>query len=539
MPRNPLTGPLHEFEQVLGADSVSWNPQELEAGERSTFATNQKVPLILRPKDRDGVVAALRTANRVGLPVYPISSGMNWGYGSRVPVASGCALLDLGRLNRILELNEELGYVTLEPGVTQQALFDFLRQRKSNLWMDATGSSPNCSLIGNAAERGFGHTPYSDHSAQMCGLEVVLPSGEVVETGFSGLPGAKAGPVYKAGVGPSLDGIFAQSNYGVITRATIWLMPAPAYFQAFFFQVAEADKLSGFIEALRPLRLNGTLRSAVHIGNDYKVLGGIQQFPWEEPAPLTRERMAVLRKKLKIASWSGSGALYGTRRQVAESRRLLREALRGKVNRLQFLDDRTIRLASKFQRPYRLATGLDLSRTLALLKPVYGLLRGIPTPETLSSAYWRKKMPVPADPNPDRDGCGLLWAAPVALLSGSEAANLVKLAETILLAHGFEPMISLTLLTERSLAAIISISYDRAIPGEDEKAMQCYRELEQNLYQHGFYPYRLSIASMALQSERQSYSDLLRTLKGALDPNGILAPGRYVPADLNQKGQDS
>ncbi len=528
---------LRDFQRALGQDSVSFDGGILRRAESATFATSQAIPLILRPKNRNLVSEAVRIANRYEVPLYPISSGKNWGYGSRVPVASGCALLDLGALDKIVDFNENLGYVTVEPGVTQKALFQYLRERNSGLWMDATGSSPDCSLIGNAVERGFGHTPYSDHFANMCGLEVVLPTGEIVETGFCGLPGAKTGAVYRWGVGPSLDGLFSQSNLGIVTRATVWLMPAPPYFQAYFFQASSPESLAGVVDALRPLRLNGTLRSAIHIGNDYKVLAGVQQFPWEEKMPLTRERMKEFRRKLKIASWSGSGALYGTRRQVAEARKLLRTALNGKVARLQFLDDRMIRLATRFTGLYRGMTGLDLSRTLALLKPVYGLLKGTPTLDTLGSAYWRKRMKVPEDPHPDRDGCGLLWCAPVAQLDGEEAKKLVDVAEAALLSHGFEPMISLTLLTERSLAAIVSISYDRSIPGEDEKAMNCYRDLEDRLYHHGFYPYRLSIASMALQSGRHAYSDLLQRLKTALDPLAILAPGRYIPTGQPAAGE--
>ena len=64
----------------------------------------------------------MRIANRWKVAVYPISSGRNWGYGSRVPAADGCVLLDLGRMNQIVDFNEELGYVTVEPGVTQAQL---------------------------------------------------------------------------------------------------------------------------------------------------------------------------------------------------------------------------------------------------------------------------------------------------------------------------------------------------------------------------------------------------------------------------------
>ena len=519
---------LADLRRVLGEDAVNVDAEQLAAAERATFRTSQRIPVILRPRERHQVSEVMRIANQHGFAVYPVSSGKNWGYGSRVPVVSGCALLDLSRLDRILELNEKLGYVTVEPGVTQRSLYRFLQEKKSTLWMDATGSSPDCSLIGNAMERGFGHTPYSDHFANLCGLEVVLPNGEVIETGFAGLPGAKTGPVYKWGMGPSVDSIFSQSSFGIVTRATVWLMPAPQYFQAFFFQCAEDESLPVVVDALRPLRLDGTLRSAIHIGNDYKVLSGIQQFPWGEEMPISPARMREFQKTLKFTRWSGSGALYGTRKQVAESRRLLRQALKGKATRLRFMDDRTLRLASRFTRPYQMVTGLDLRRTLNLLRPVYGLLRGVPTTETLGSAYWRKRTPVPPDPQPDRDGCGLLWCAPVAQTDGREATALVRIAESTLLAHGFEPIISLTLLTERTLAAVISISYDRNLPGEDEKAMKCYRELESALHAGGFYPYRLSIASMEIQASRDSYSRFLAAIKQAVDPNAVLAPGRYI-----------
>ena len=92
----------------------------------------------------------------------------------------GSVLLDLSRMNRIVDFNEDLAYVTVEPGVTQGQLYAFLRERGSRLWMDATGASPDCSLIGNTMERGFGHTPYGDHFAQVCGLEVVLPDGQCI-----------------------------------------------------------------------------------------------------------------------------------------------------------------------------------------------------------------------------------------------------------------------------------------------------------------------------------------------------------------------
>jgi 4-cresol dehydrogenase (hydroxylating) len=524
---------LAEMARVVGGPHAITDAGALRSAETGTFLTHQRVPGIVRPADRREVEECLRIANRFRVPVYPISSGKNWGYGSRVPAADGCLLLDLGRMNRIVDFNEELAYVTVEPGVTQAQLYDFLRERRSNLWMDATGASPECSLIGNAVERGFGHTPYGDHFAHCCGLEVVLPTGKVVETGFARFPGANAAAAYRWGVGPALDGLFSQSNFGIVTRMTLWLMPAPEYFQAYYFACEEPEALPALVDALRPLRLDHTIRGASHIANDYKVLSALEQYPWERAGGLTPLReplMRELRRELKIGVWNGSGALYGTRAQVREARRLLRRALRGIASRLQFLDDRMLRMASAFAKPYELLTGWKLDRTLALLRPVYGLMKGIPTAHPLASTYWRKRTPPPDAMDPDRDGCGLLWASPVAPADGYHARELCTLASGILLEHGFEPMISLTMITERSLACVVSIAFDREAPGEDHRALDCYHDLMGQLASAGYYSYRLGLAAMAGREQPGAYSELLRDMKRMLDPAGILAPGRYVPA---------
>ena len=520
---------IRDWRDALGREGVLHDAAFISLAETATFRTQQKIPAILRPRNREQVAEVVRIASRHRIPIYPVSSGRNWGYGSRVPVVTGCALVDLSAMKEIVDFSESLGYVTVQPGVTQRHLHDFLIQRKARLWMDASGSSPDCSLIGNAVERGFGHTPYGDHFAQVCALEVVLPDGETIRTGFAGLPKARAGKVYRWGVGPSLDGLFSQSNFGIVTEMTIWLMPEPEYFQAFFFQSDREDGLAAIVEALRPLRMDGTLRSAVHIANDYKVLAGLQQFPAGEKTPLLPERMAELRRNLKFTRWSGSGALYGTRAQVAEARRLVRNALRGAVTRLQFLDDRVLKIATRFTGLYRIATGLDLARTLELVRPVYGLLRGVPTQQPLGSAYWRKSKPVPDDPNPDRDGCGLIWTAPVAPMTGQHASRLAGIVVRQLLAHGFEPMISVTLLTERSIACVVSITYDRDQNGEDEKAMECYLALQAELEAEGYYSYRLATPALPEPTAESAYGRLTRKIRMALDPNDVLAPGRYVP----------
>ena len=101
----------------------------------------------------------------------------------------------------------------------------------------------------------------------------------------------------------------------------------------------------------------------------------------------------------------------------------------------------------------------------------------------------------------------------------------------LVLRHGFEPAISLTVLTERTLSCIISIAYDREVPGEDARAMACYHELLERLAGKGYYPYRLSTGSMSSMACPGSYTQVLQAIKQTLDPAGVLAPGRYIAAN--------
>lgn len=522
---------LSDWATAIGSVNVITDRDELESAEAATFRTRSRIPAILRPGDREEVQACLEIANHHRIPIYPVSTGRNWGYGSMAPAEDGCVVAELSRLDRIVEFSEELAYVTVEPGVTQRQLYDYLAERGSGLWMDATGSSPDCSIVGNALERGFGHTPFGDHFAHVFGMEVVLASGERLQTGFGGFANAQASRVYKWGVGPYLDGLFTQSNYGVVTEVTIALMPAPETFQAFYVMVKTDAQLEELIERLRPLRLNGTIKSSAHIGNGHKVLSSIQRYPWERArgrTPLPVDVLHDMADRWDFGAWNVSGALYGSRQEVALARRRIRNAMKGHADRLRFLGDRTLRLARRLRRPYRWVTGVDIAEMLRLIEPLHGLKKGVPTETMLPSVYWRKQSAVPEAPDPDRDRCGLIWCSPVAPTTGKHARAMADIVHRTLEDHGFEPIISMTLLTERCMDNIVGLTYDRDSPGEDERAMRCYEELVSNLVAAGYYPYRLPICSMEVMAHDSAESRALRArLKSTLDPNHILAPGRY------------
>src|SRR5215204_2192008 len=129
--RSHITAALRAWASALGDLNVRIDDATRAQVETTTFATTQTVVGLLRPANRDEVQECLRIANRFGVPLYPISRGRNWGLGSRVPVRSGCAVLDLSRLDRIIEFNEDYGYLTVEPGVTFAKAFELLTARGS------------------------------------------------------------------------------------------------------------------------------------------------------------------------------------------------------------------------------------------------------------------------------------------------------------------------------------------------------------------------------------------------------------------------
>jgi len=231
----------------------------------ATFPVPSRVVTVLRPTSRDQVVACVRIASDHRVTLHPISAGMNHGYGSRVP-RGDAAIIDLRALDRITDFDERLAYVTLEPGVTFRKLARYLHDVRADVFASTTGGPADGSVIANALERGDGSGPLGDRWASLCALEVVLPSGEVIETGF-GRYGGPTVPLAAWGVGPMLDGLFSQSTMGIVTRATVWLTPKPRTCSIGWWT---SDDLS-VVEPLRDLRLRGIATSTVSIWNDHKL----------------------------------------------------------------------------------------------------------------------------------------------------------------------------------------------------------------------------------------------------------------------------
>lgn len=520
-------GALDEWRKLLGEEHVVTDPQARRRYETATFATCQRIPVILRPASREEVQGCLRIASAHGAPLHPVSRGCNWGLGSRVPVRDGCGVLDLVRMDRIVDFSEEMATITLEPGVTFQQVVDFLEARGSRLFFNITGSSPASSPVANALERGDGVGPYGDRVAHTCGLEIVLPDGRVAHTGMARFEGAATARLHRWGVGPSLDGLFAQSSLGVVTRMTFWLKPRPAVLQIVRFRVSNYDGLAPLMDVLRELWLEGTLRSGAGIWNDFRAFSARQGFPWDRhEAPLRREQLRALMPD--DGAWFGLTTLYCAHAKQAEGNvaRLV-EAL-APVTSLLAVASKT--LDGRVEEQVLHGTPTMLA-PFGDVRAAFGLMNGQPSVVSQRSMYFRKHTVESSDfQNPERDNCGVIWVCPLIPLEGDHALRAARTVERIIANHGFEPLFSWVIQHERVAYFIVLIIYDRDVPGEDARAMACHDAVLAACVAEGWIPWRLGIHSMgSLPVGRDDTDQVHEDIVRALDPHGILAPGRYQP----------
>ncbi len=161
-----------------------------------------------------------------------------------------------------------------------------------------------------------------------CGMEIVLPSGELLRTGMGAMPdptqphkeggsldeqpGNKCWQLFNYGFGPYNDGIFTQSNLGVVTKMGIWLMVNPGGYQPYLITFPKDGDLPKIVDIIRELRLAMVLQnvpSIRHILLDAAVLGSKASYSPSDK-PLEDSDLEAIEKKLNLGRWNFYGALF-------------------------------------------------------------------------------------------------------------------------------------------------------------------------------------------------------------------------------------
>jgi alkyldihydroxyacetonephosphate synthase len=252
-----------DLRELVGGDAVVTDGELLERYAADTYwkalaaranGTPLGVPdVAVLPADEAGVASVLRFANERALPVVPRGGGSG-SQGGAVPVGGGI-LLDLTRLDRIVDVDEESLTVTAEAGVNGEVLERALNER--GLMLPHYPASVDLATVGGyVAARGSGvlSTRYGKIEDLVLSLRVVLADGSVVETVA----------VPRHAVGPELTQLFvgSEGTLGVITRASLQLAPLPA---ARRFETVSFGSVPEGIAAVRSCIARGLRPSVVRL----------------------------------------------------------------------------------------------------------------------------------------------------------------------------------------------------------------------------------------------------------------------------------
>ncbi len=183
---------------------------------------------ILRPADRRHLAAAVHVVSGRGYALVPRGGGMTY-TGGYTPPHGRTVIVDTARLDRILEINAEDMFITVEAGVTWKQIHEALTPLGLRLPFYGTFSGAKATVGGGLSNGALFHgtARYGTGADIALGLEVVLADGTTLRTGQAGFGGR---PFYRT-FGPDLTGLFLHDcgAFGIKVEATLRLIRCPAH----------------------------------------------------------------------------------------------------------------------------------------------------------------------------------------------------------------------------------------------------------------------------------------------------------------------
>ena len=526
---------LQAWSALLGSSRVlDAGAAQVDYG-RCTTGVRRRLAGALRPRERSQIPRIVEIAAGFKVPLHPISTGHNWGYGTALPPTDDCVVLDLSGLDRILEFDADTGVVTVEPGVTQGQLAEFLDRGGHRYLVPVTGAGPTCSIVGNALERGYGITPQADHFWAVMALEAVLPDGRVYRSALSELDGQPLDRAFKWGIGPYLDGMFSQSGFGIVTQMSIALCRRPAAIKTFLFGLKRPEQLGQLVERVREViaRFPGIV-GGINLMNAHRMLAMAAPYPHDRLGSdglISPELLGELSRENQVMPWTGFGTLYGSKGVVRAAQRDVRALLQPLVSRLVFIGPEGGRRLARAGRALPSYLRSRFGRKLEMLEKSLQLVAGRPNETALPLCYWntRKQPLAGAAMDPARDGCGVAWYSPLVPMKSESVSAYVRMVTAVMREHRLEPLITLTSLSDRCFDSTVPLLFDLDSEDSRRNAETCYWALLERGRGQGFLPYRVGIQTMNWLSQNDTtFWQVVREIKKTLDPHTIISPGRYV-----------
>ncbi|MGB3455585.1 MAG: FAD-binding oxidoreductase [Litorimonas sp.] len=272
--------------QILGTDGLSETEADRALFSEDIWAKGETADFVIAPTTTNQLADAVAVAHRAKMPLNPRGGGMSYTKGY-TPDRTGTAMLDLSRMDRILEINEADMTVTVQAGVTWAELHRALAPKglRTPFWGPLSGLS---STIGGGLSQNnafFGAGTHGPSTDSVTSLTVVLADGTIVKTGTAASPKGK--PFWRQ-YGPDLTGLFLADAgaFGYKAEATLRLIPLPtdedhasvefdepeswAEAMAEMGRIGFACELFGFDPNLQVVRMKRASLAA-----DFKTLGNV------------------------------------------------------------------------------------------------------------------------------------------------------------------------------------------------------------------------------------------------------------------------
>ena len=510
---------LGQFAEAVGPDWVFSSDEDVALyrdayspfwGEEQELMASAAVS----PTRVEEVQEVVRIANQYQIPLYPISTGKNLGYGGSAPSYSGSVVVDLKRMNRVLEINERNASCLVEPGVSYFDLYRAIQDQGAKLWIDCPDPGWG-SPIGNSLDHGLGYTmaQYRDHFDAHCGMEVVLANGEVLRTGMGALPGSKTWQEYKYGFGPHIDGMFSQSNFGIVTKMGFWLAPEPEAFLHCQTKVYKYEDLIPLMDTVCHLANSGIMTGRGTFGSPL-TRNSAKDPALEEllskpggPDPRMLERYAA---ENDVPYWTTDLRFYG----LEKANEIHAEYAREKFSAIP---------GAKFEEgpKYRFPLTPEQQKIADHIVDF-----GIPNMTVFSGMAMQFR-------TSDNPNFGDLFFAAVIPKNGEAVFEAQRVFTEV--ASEFDlPLRFFSSLPStwfpRATVMLFSVPVSRNVE-MNKKSRAAYQRLVQVSEEHGWGEYRTAPAFQDMVMNAYSFNNnVLRrfheTVKDAIDPNGILSPGK-------------
>jgi hypothetical protein len=314
-------------------------------------------------------------------------------------------------------------------------------------------------------------------------MEIVLADGDIVRTGQFAVSNSQSSHISKFTFGPSIEGLFLQTNLGVVTKMGIWLYPQPPAYASCVLDVPELEDVEHVVDLFNEFRQNGVIPNTVYVPNivEWTAMMGKRKEFWPNPGPIPLWRIRELQKQFDLGYWTAKFGLYGPA-----------EVVQAHVNEVKRVVVKRIPVA-RFRSRFFSGKDGELLKATDVPEEDGGFFVGIPSLWSLPMVKFR--LP--------KDGSGIashIDFSPIIPSSGKAVVEWAKAAQKIYEENGYDLFCDF-FMHERHVIFVNMMTFDKTNPVHRTAVDRIFRDLAKAGKERGYSAYRTHVNYMGKFSQ--------------------------------------